>query len=417
MHALKTEIIQINENEFLLININNYTINCGNISKMASCKSCIVKLPQGCELKSDTWFIQPSIKMHTHTDRETVQHTINLPLLNQFFTNDSLQFIKGSFFLDKPPLLKIPDFKYFMTNLTKNLARDDRLSIDFNKAAEQIKNDRVIVQGLSESIILGDVYVPDRFWDTIAGYVTTSIGALLILLIIAMAYFWYKIRCLTIMLLVLQQSVLKAQGNEQLVFDYFKTENSVLSKQITNTSMQLNEVLMEISGQIWAHTVIVMLSLAFLILTVMKIHKRFGKKLTDVNFELILELLGNKSHFISLFKLSGIPSDYQISMEFPIQNVTVIGSIKPTLNFDWSSLKITNILSSKTVGIPQCIGLSFRKSAEIKLEKEMDFSALFLAQNKTAITRMKILYTQEERVDFPPTFNETMNRSIYPSFV
>ena len=49
--------------------------------------------------------------------------------------------------------MQLPDFKFLSDNANDTLAADEKLKINLNRAAESIKNDKVILSGLSEAIL------------------------------------------------------------------------------------------------------------------------------------------------------------------------------------------------------------------------------------------------------------------------
>src|SRR5258708_1222895 len=89
------EIIQLNEEEFLLLNIEKYTIQMEDGTKMSnSCRSCIVTLSKGEFLKTKEYYISPNLKNASSVPR--VRHVTNLALIYALFNEDKARILSFS---------------------------------------------------------------------------------------------------------------------------------------------------------------------------------------------------------------------------------------------------------------------------------------------------------------------------------
>ena len=87
------------------------------------------------------------------------------------------------------------------------------MKVNLEKAVQSVKNDKVIVNGLSEAIVLGKVSTYVNFWITTPGIVTIITAIVGIMSILANLYLLNKIRYLLIAVAVLKISVLKVNAN------------------------------------------------------------------------------------------------------------------------------------------------------------------------------------------------------------
>jgi len=98
----------------------------------------------------------------------------------------------------------LPKFQFYETSLTKTLLRDEKQKGNLEKAVQSVKNDKIIVNRLSEAIVLGNVSTYVNFWITNPGIVTIITTIVEILSILANLYLLNKIRYLLIAVAVLQ---------------------------------------------------------------------------------------------------------------------------------------------------------------------------------------------------------------------
>src|SRR5206468_5606530 len=87
------------------------------------------------------------------------------------------------------------------------------MKVNLEKAVQSVKNDKVIVNGLSEAIILGKVSTYVNFWVTTPGIVTIITTIVVILCILGNLYLFNKIRYLLIAVAVLKTAILKTNAN------------------------------------------------------------------------------------------------------------------------------------------------------------------------------------------------------------
>ena len=79
---------------------------------------------------------------------------LNIPLLQKFFLLDELKELSSEILMAKPMELNMWKFKFYKHDIKKEMAVDEKLKLDLNKASELVKQDAVIINSLSEAVVL-----------------------------------------------------------------------------------------------------------------------------------------------------------------------------------------------------------------------------------------------------------------------
>ena len=183
LNSLAPSIHHIELSTYLLINIDNYTLHCDNGVKSEDslvdhlgCASCLIAISANCSWTNDIWFIPETFTSPGPSEIVDQQHISNVPLLMRFFELQELSLIKGDSLLQTPLKVRnLPTFNLYKRNLSETFAQDDKLKTSLDRAAVQVKNDQVIVNSLSEAIVLGKVVVNDEFFLSTPGYVVEAL--------------------------------------------------------------------------------------------------------------------------------------------------------------------------------------------------------------------------------------------------
>ena len=112
------------------------------------------------------------------------------------------RYLKGDILAESEPTINIPKFNFLETKTSKLLAQDNRLKLDLERAANQVQNDGLIVNGLSEALISGQEELPFYLWTNTAGFVVIGVGAATEVMSIMVIGLMIKVRWLTISILL-----------------------------------------------------------------------------------------------------------------------------------------------------------------------------------------------------------------------
>lgn len=210
MDTLQQHIQHLYDTTYLMVNVTEYTVDClGKPVHRTGCKLCLATIPVNCSVYNDKYYLPPTFTTLI-SDNKSIEHghISNLPLLLNFFSSDALSMLRGDTFLPDEPIVSIPSFEFYTSNLTKRLAEDKDMAVDLRKAAENLVTDGIIINHLSEAVILGKVEIDVNFWWSIPG-VCSELTMIAIMIIAAYVIFIsLQIRKLTITLAVIQATIL-----------------------------------------------------------------------------------------------------------------------------------------------------------------------------------------------------------------
>ena len=377
MHDLKPEITYLYDNSYLFTNISTITYLCEDQEiSQKGCMSCIVTLKAQCSIRADSYFLPETLAGRFEEDHSRKYPTA-LPLLMQFFTNDSLKDIKGYTQYGEAPNLQLPKFQFYETSLTKTLSKDEKMKVNLEKAVQSVKNDKVIVNGLSEAIVLGKVSSYVNFWITTPGIVTIITAMVGILSILANLYLLNKIRYLLIAVAILKTAVVKTHANVlNLKFQNLEgqTENEKMWHEI------IQEWAKEINLQHMSIFLLVIIFIMIVCITCKLWHNKY-----DWSFTLAIEIVSNSEYYyVDLCTLNGAMEDYEVSASEFIKNITIQGWIRPTLNFKWEKLTCTNLVTHVKTTVDGRVKMTYAERFKIKeaLQKEFVINPVFRKTGK-----------------------------------
>ena len=150
------------------------------------------------------------------------------------------------------PRINIPEFKHSEIKTSKSLAQNNQLKLDSERAAKQVQNDKIIVNGLSEALISGREELPFYCWTNAAGLVVIGVGAATGQMLIMVIGLMIKIRWLTISILLLERVAGTHAGKiPDLVFDFFEVDQS--GKEYMTAKVSLDTLIRNISQENWSY--------------------------------------------------------------------------------------------------------------------------------------------------------------------
>jgi hypothetical protein len=369
-NGLQPVISLIRDSTYFLVNIENYTLQCDDHTKVVpGCRSCMITLPPRCRLQHNDWMVPMTKFDGQETSAIDQTHVLNIPLLMQFFDNTTLAALRGDDFFATEPNITLPDFKYFSHEITNTFATQDQMSHDLAKTAQAVLNNRYIVDNLGQSLILGDVELDkDLFWFSAKGLVVEISLTISVCLLIVSVYFYFRLRKLTIALLLLQAGGLprtEARSDGGLVLNYFEgTTPDVDPKSVIDVQLLIQEW----HSSNWPFVYIGIATTIIVYFVGRKLYKRARRYCPNTNnCFLALEFVQNGNVLmIPLIKLQGTPVQYLVSANEFIDNVRVSGWCRPTMEITWPSLQITSKLTGATIPVESHIALSIIASYHLK---------------------------------------------------
>src|SRR2546425_13262123 len=295
--------------------------------------SCIVTLKAQCSIRAASYYL-PETLTGRFEEEQSRKYPTALPLLIQFFSNDSLNDIKGCTQYVDAPNLQLPKFQFYETSLTKTFSKDEKQKVNLEKAVQSVKNDKIIVNGLSEAIVLGKVSTYVNFWITSPGIVTIITTIVGILSILANLYLLNKIRYLLIAVAVLKTAILKTNANTLNL--NFQDHLGIDQKE---NDKKWHEIMTEWAKEINLQHVSIFLLGVILIVIFAIMYKLWCKK-SELFFTFSMEIVSNGTyHYVKLCTFYGSMDDYVIVASDFINNITIEGWLKSTLKYKWKNKK------------------------------------------------------------------------------
>ena len=343
----------IQDSSYLIVNIENYTLQCFDQGAQSfnGCRSCIITIESGC-IFLDTGFFIPEWVSQTHNaDNDAKAHTTNVPLLLKFFDGDALSRVKGDTLLGEEPILHLPDFLYFKHTAAGAFIKDEKLKIDLEHATSAVRNDQVILSGISRALLNeADFEKVDGFWITTPGIVIESSGLMILVRIMNGAYLCYRYRALALSLAILQNQMVPARAEEPeaLIFSYSRStpRQRFVENNVTETE-GLHQIIVNVTNVVWPKALAILTLVVLLALLAKKLYKKRQSAIEGhLKCSMFLQFTaGTDSACVRIASIYGLVEDFHFSVKEYIKEIKVVGYWRPKLVFKWPSLIITNVMT------------------------------------------------------------------------
>lgn len=362
--VIKPEFHLLDNSQVLIYHIAKYNISCINetTKELSGCIFCIKHIPCGCTIYTE---FQRVLSHKTLCDKEINIQTIfpiNIPLIQHFFNDTTIDKILKNLSLHEPLKVNIPKLRVFEKNTKSLIAGSIKERLSLEKVARQAKLNQKVYTSLAESILDGEVPINTglKTIDILAiiGILITVLNSLLIILICN------KLRTLTAVFMLIRT----ARAMETLSYDQVTVKSFDLLQEIKDT-ISYEHVL---TFLMIFHILLALLSLYKLNvfkrkrLTTLDLHMSNGIRCIDIRL-LIIE-----SCFIEWI--------INIPPELTIYNVE--GVFRPKLHLDTRALEVRNRITNQVLLVPAILDLSYWQAWQIrKLLRTTYFSKIYLNHN------------------------------------
>jgi len=198
-----------------------------------------------------------------------------------------------------------------------------------------VQNNGIIISGLSEALISGDEIMPFMFWTNPAGWVVIATGILTLMLVIVVIGLCFKIRLITMSLLLLERTAAAQAAMvgpdlpvkaPDLVFDYFD-EKHLLGKRNMTARLDIDKLIRQVSQDNWVY---ILLTLFFVVIgwfIIRRIYKRICRRGGESQgFELLLEIASlETTEYVVIGRYPGQVSQYRAFVSSQMGGVTLAG--------------------------------------------------------------------------------------------
>ena len=384
-------LMSLGNNLVLMQNINKYSLvnKYNQTTKFnQSCVSCIVSVP--CNHKIETphgiLFTPATQCEQARSNNETVLegHLANLHLLSAFLSDELINKLSSDFSLKNPLNWTLPALEVYRPDEEAAIAKADRIldspQIDIQKVINDTMRDSIIFKSESDRLSYEIKQITTRDWSSSFNFSSLTswiknpfaIGTnfILILLIVGLAFIYYKVYALSMAILMLQRLV--------------PTQSLTLEEELHNFLNQRQTTLSTVTPLVYRpqvsqeyhilDVIIIILFIAFWLYLAWKVFKaRQNCHTVTVYLE-----IGNQHTRIKIpvLYLPHENTHYKFTASKFISNIYMVGFRKPRLHIVWPSFKVEHVLIPLQYDLPECHSLNYVQAVKLKRILQSDFSVL-----------------------------------------
>src|SRR6266568_5225018 len=347
-----------------LFHVDTFQLSChGKSEKMhEGCKACVFSLPLNCSLKYKDIYIPPTLG---HGDENVtsgeIGHVLPIPLLKKIYVENSSfdQILATQALLPVAPVFNLQSFSYFHHEIQNELATLEKSKIPLQTAVSRMKADKTVLESIEQAFVTGEIKtVSLSFWTTIEGILLQTSLILTGLLVGLNVFFIFKIRAVTITLLLLQQHISDTSAQTQTVkptpleFNFYPKNAQNEEKHSIFSLDQLENKL--------EYFLILVIALAVCIYCIKRMLKKISKHFSFSlrSFVVIQCMYNGMTLYIKWIKLTDRPNEYIFEAAGPLKNLNVKGWFKPIIEFQFEGFRIIH----KLTRVPQTPPTTFQIS-------------------------------------------------------
>ena len=344
---LTPSITYLTQSTVLITNISSLTYICPsqNRTKVPGCLQCQITIPCRCSIDTQHGIIPPRFTRCVNDQNpNTTYHTVNLAILQSFFTEQDLGALFGDTQLNQPLHVELPEFRTLHTEDTSRLAKDLSFSYDLAKAVNVTKNQGKLFHSLADSLwhesinlntkgSLHTSFIPWNNW-TSPLYVINLI--LTILACIGVMFLFHRVKLLAVTVATMHVTVHKVATVRPTIPTFISYFTHSIATNTSTPNFSTNSPQNSISSSF--------LFILCIILVFILLFKKFQRCKINPNSHMLVLEFGNRSNtiLVNYQKLPGSPNQCMFSATTFIDSIQITGRFKPQLNVEWSTLQIYN---------------------------------------------------------------------------
>ena len=365
LDSLVSGVQHLSGTKFLMTEVLEYHVNCGAGFIRHECQTqCVVSLGPSCALNTSNEYITPVYGNGTEFSQS---FSVAAPVLNMLFSDSDLQMINGENTFHSLPEIDFPELKFFESSAKEFVSNDDKLSVDLRKAMQQIKEDKVIVHSVADSIVLGSQPINlDCSWNTTLGYSFMACAVVVILLSLQVIHLSLRLKVLTTTLTILKNGI-RVDGQ---ILENMPTVPKLRLSYASQTSVSVplqnsNDIhvkIVESMADKWAFILLGLIGGAIIVLVVRWWFRKYCRDLRQSKISTWLALqftvVGGEGRnlVIKIQKIPVLPADLSIVTCDAISNFELKGCFGRTLSYLWDA-EIQNEFSNERFAIKQSVNL------------------------------------------------------------
>ena len=344
-HKQPSQLIEINPTSLLVYNTPLLSLTCSSGQKVIQgCTFCLVKIPCLCSVSTQTLLFSASIGTCQKQTSENVTylHPINLALLQHFFDSSTLNALSGTTMYDHPINVTIPQLHMFNHKFKSIIAQDKKAHLSLKRIAHSVKNQDVIFESLTESLLDGEIDINSSWFDLKSILIIVSLGVSALAVAASITMF-LKIKTLTAMVLVLQ-NVAYVKAAPLPSFNYVMPVTPATTSFFPSFQ------------SMYEHIPMAMISICVILLAVL-LYKVFAKRSHDTY--ILLEITtGSMCEIILIMSLSLCPSYWKIEPPTRIADLHITNTFNTKLNITWTNFNVKGKYTHQALRVPQTFTIS-----------------------------------------------------------
>lgn len=360
-NTTKPHILELPKSKILIYQTPNFTLRCkGNDKLVKGCSFCIMAIPCQCQLITEKVQFNQKVKLCKNDTRYvSMVYPVNLALLQQFFNDSQLRQVVADTAFNLSIDVKIPPFKLYEHKMSKIFADDNAYSLNLKKMAKRAKKDQVIFSNLAESLIEGEIDLPDD-----SGTFTKNILSIIALVMCSvnlMGVIWliHKVKILGGAILIAKD--LPKVNGFTLQYTIPTTTEPPSWSQVLSANLQWDHLVFALSIMSFAATILLLYR-----------HFRTAPKNTRICLEIST---GLTCEIVEVLTLPLCPSYFNIRYQDTIAEIKIVGMLFPKLQVQWPQFQLININTDHTITVPSKVQISWYQAYKLRTILEEPYCA------------------------------------------
>ena len=356
--SIKPSIHEIGVSSVVVYRSPILSMECSKQHKMVKgCDYCIFVLPCRCSLITEKFYFPPRLtSCHNHTNNITKLHPFNLVLLQEFFDHTKIQNVFADTTYAHPLNVTIPNFKIYQHNMHKLIADDKNSHLSLSRMTDQVKNDQIIFQSLTEPLLEGQLKIEPQWPDLNAFLIFATMAAITVCGLF-MLWPFFRMRRLSAIVLALQQpNAARAMSTNVPSFVYKQITKPVETSKALNFDIEIA----------WDHVIFLLCLLNFIwfLLNTYSVIRRNNLNKSMIKLEITS---GDLCVLLSVIRLPLCPVFCRIEQPSDVTSFSIHGPwYARKLKLNLENFSITNTLTEKSLKIPKSIKLNFLEALKLK---------------------------------------------------
>ena len=316
---------------------------------VSGCDFCIMKFPCMCSVTTSQFYLQPRLTACQNTANNiTKLHPLNLALLQQFFEPSVVKHINADTAFLRPVNISTPAFKIYKHKMNNILADDVKSHLSLKRMADKAKNNETIFKTLSEPLLEGELSL-NTSWPDINAILIFLTSTLTIGSVIAIIWMYFRIRKLSMTLLMLQQTQMA---------DAMSTLPSFIYKQVQGNNAAGTQTYFNLTLS-WNHAIFLITT--FILILVIVILTKLMRQVKYDGPWLYVEIASQEQCLlIPVIRLPLSQAECKFQLPSTISSLIISGSkFSPQMNISWPNFAVSNKQSGQSMLVPETFDISF----------------------------------------------------------